>query len=212
MLPLQRIAVLSVALEAASSRLDALHDQGVLTTDLLEAMAGRGKYVPDHVLSLARTASTANDFACHIADHGPFMRRVVSEMQMHDATLATDRIESMLSLVALPTKASEEWHDQSRALHVRRALDLAYGLLEEISKQGLAEIPAAVSSYHSIAVGVDERPLFCRSRDDVLAEFSSLAASLGLARESALLSSVIGWKPSVYRPNLFTYHSSRVSA
>jgi hypothetical protein len=205
MLPAQRIAILSVALEAASSRLDALLVEGVLTISLLESMAGRGKYVPGYIFEVARTAATTGRFECLIFDHRPFFKRVVAEMRELDPALAVDRIADMTSLIAVPPKNSEEWALESRALHVRKVLDLAYGLLEEISREGIAEVPAGIARYHAVAVGVDQREICYQSRDDVLRAFAFLASSTGLEREAALLESIVGWKPSTHGARLFTY-------
>jgi hypothetical protein len=205
MFPAQRIAILSVAIEAASSRLDALLSDGVLTTNLLDGMAGRGKYVPGYVFEAARVATTTERFECLIFDHRPFFERVISEMRELDPALAVDKIESMMGLVSLPSKDSEEWTLQSRALHVRKVLDLAYGLLEEISREGLSDVPAEIARFHSVAVRIDERPICHQSRDEVLRAFAFVMSAHGLDREADLLESIVGWKPSTHGARLFTY-------
>lgn len=202
-LPEQRIGVLSVALEAASRRLDDLLGERVYTTNLLDAMAGRGKYVPAYVFDAARTAATTDRFECLIFDQRPFFERVASEMRDLDPALRADRVEQLLGQLTLPPRGSEEWRLQSRALHMRRVLDLAFGLLEETAREGLAAVPADVAGYHSVAVNVDEQPLCYRSRDHVLKTFSHFMSLFGLDREAKLLESIVGWKPSTHGARLF---------
>lgn len=205
MFPAQRIAVLSLALEAASGRLDALLAEGILTTNLLDSMAGKGKYVPGYIFEAARVASTTERFECLIFDHRPFFERVASEMRELDSALAADKIESMFGLIALPPKGSDEWSLQSRAMHVRKILDLAYGVLDEISREGLSDVPPDVAHYHHAAVRIDERPTCYQTRDEVLRAFAFVMSTRGLDREAGLLESIIGWKPSTHGARLFTY-------
>lgn len=202
-LPEQRIGVLSVALEAASARLDALLEERVYTTNLLDAMAGRGKYVPAYVFDAARVAGTTDRFECLIFDQRPFFERVVAEMRDVDPALRTDRVEQLLGQLALPPRGSEEWRLQSRALHMRRVLDLAFGLLEETAREGLADVPTDAAGYHFVAVQVDEPPLCYRSRDEILKAFSRFMSLFGLDREAGLLDSIVGWKPSTHGGRLF---------
>jgi hypothetical protein len=204
MFPAQRIAILSVALEAASGRLDALLAERVLTTNLLDSMAGKGKYVPGYIFEVARCASTTERFECPIVDHRPFFERVASEMRELDPALAADKIEDMMDLLDLPARGSKEWALQSRALHVRKVLDLAYGLLEEISREGLSDVPGAISRYHAVAVGIDDPSICYQTRDEVLLAFAFLLSVRGLSREAGLLESIVGWKPSTNGARLFT--------
>lgn len=197
-----RIAILTTALAVVSQRLDVLLDEGVVTTAF--SIEGGPKFVPEFVFRLVRTAADSERFEHLAVDHRPFFDRMLWEMEEHDPSLALHAVAPLRSLLTLPKRDTEEWTLQNRALHIRRALDLGYGLLKEIESEGLSPVPAWISHIHAGAVKEDEVPSRYKSRAGFLQDFADYLSMRGLDREARMLESIKAWKPSTHGALLFS--------
>jgi hypothetical protein len=184
----ERFNALGGVLAEVSEVLDRLLRDDILTTNFMQAEASVRKYVPAYCFDFVRNASSAERFEDMSADHRRLIDTISSYLQRTGAAShGISLVSELRSKLAPYPKGTAAHAAETRILHMRRMLNLGWGLLAEAAKDGLCPIDRELGRCCEDVLSATRPSLAYSPRGDVIQFAASILEVHSMLREAEIV-------------------------